>query len=53
MNWYNTLDINRKITLKEMSILIIGISFADLSFLFNYKERIEIIHDKLIFEGII
>jgi hypothetical protein len=53
MNWYKQLSINQKIFIKENCKKITGLSFSDLGFLFSYKERIDIIYNKLILEGII
>jgi hypothetical protein len=54
MNWYLSLDINRKIQAKGYVFeLATGIGFQELSFLFSFKERIEILQNKLKIEGII
>lgn len=51
MEWYNTLDIQQKINLKDYFKLICGYSFEDLGGLFSLSERIELIHQKLKLEG--
>ena len=51
MEWYKTLNIHQKINLKGMSKLIIGVDFSDLAFMFSFRERIEILYNKLKLEG--
>ena len=51
MKWYKTLSINQKINLKEFCPIILGIKFEDLGFMFSFKERINIIYNKLQNEG--
>ena len=51
MNWYKKLDIHTKINAKECFKLLCGADFSALSCLFSYKERIEIMYDKLKLEG--
>ena len=55
MNWYKTLDINRRIALKECCEMLVGHSFADLIKLriVSFVELIEILHYKLILHDII
>lgn len=51
MEWYKTLDINKRINLKELCPLICGADFQELGFLFTLDERIGIIYHKLKLEG--
>jgi len=52
MDWYKTLDIHTKINAKaEVYHLLTGVKFEDLSFMFTFRERIDIMYNKLIMEG--
>ena len=52
MEWYKKLSINEKIQVKgELMDLLCGFGFEKLSFLFTFKERIDIMHIKLKMEG--
>lgn len=51
MKWYLSLSINQKINAKECFALLTGIKFEDLSFMFSFSERIDIMYDKLKMEG--
>lgn len=51
MEWYKTLTIWQKINLKECSDLIVGMSFTDMGLFFSFKERIDMLYDKLQKEG--
>ena len=51
MNWYKTLDINRRIALKELCKALTGATFEELGLLFSLRERVEILHQKLQLEG--
>jgi hypothetical protein len=51
MNWYKKLNIFQKIIFKEMFVDLIGIKFSDMSFMFSFKEKIEIGYNKLKIEG--
>jgi hypothetical protein len=53
LDWYKSLDINTKINAKDLFTTICGISFSSLSNIFSFKEKINILHNKLITEGII
>jgi hypothetical protein len=53
MEWYKTLDINTRINCKEMFQYACGVKFEDLGFMFSFKERIQILHNKLLMEDII
>jgi len=53
VEWYRSLDVNMRINAKDVFILLTGTDFSKLNFLFTYKEKIEIMHQKLIIEGII
>ena len=51
MDWYKTLDIDRKINLKEFSYIICGIRFGDLVKIFKFKGSINLLYNKLKQEG--
>lgn len=54
MNWYKSLDIHTRINAKaEAFELLCGFEFEKLACLFSLKERIEIMYNKLVLEGII
>ena len=53
MNWYKTLSINQRLSLKELCPTIVGCTWEDLGLLFTIKERIEILYNKLKLEGIL
>lgn len=53
MKWYMNLSINQKINVKSAFILVTGISFESLDFMFSLKEKIEILYNKLVMESII
>jgi len=54
MNWYKTLDIHTKINAKGFIFeLLTGLKFEDMSILFSFEERIDIMENKLRIEGII
>lgn len=52
-NWYKSLPIMSKIRLKEVTILLVGMEWKDFNILFTPRERIEIIHQKLLLEKFI
>ena len=51
MAWYNSLPINAKINLKEITPFIVGVSWDALSSMFNHKEKTHILYTKLKLEG--
>jgi hypothetical protein len=51
MDWYKTLSIHQKINAKNCFELATGIEFSALSLLFSYKERIDMLYNKLLIEG--
>lgn len=51
MDWYLSLSINQKINAKECFVLLTGVKFDDLSFIFSFGERINIMYNKLKMEG--
>jgi len=53
MKWYKTLTLNQKINIKEAFVLLCGVDFQMLNFLFTLRERIELLYVKLIKEEII
>lgn len=53
IKWYNKLDCNQKIYLKEISFTLCGIQWKDFNILFSPRERLNILYDKLILENIV
>jgi len=53
LQWYKSLSLEQKFGLKESSAIICGIKWEDFTLLFSGSERIEILYNKLILEGII
>ena len=53
MEWYKSLDINSRITAKSCFELVKGLKFEDLSFLFSFKERVDMLYNKLQQENIL
>lgn len=51
LKWYNTLNLNQKINLKDCAVLLVGAEFSFLIKLFNLKEVISILYNKLKLEG--
>lgn len=51
MEWYLTLDINKRIQCKDCFILLCGVDFQLLGKLLTFKERINILYQKLQLEG--
>ena len=51
VSWYKSLSLNQKLALKEVSALICGMKWEDFNTLFTPRERLRILHDKLILEG--
>ena len=51
VNWYKSLSFDQKIALKEVSALICDIKWEDFNKLFTPRERLEILHNKLMIEG--
>jgi hypothetical protein len=51
VSWYKSLSINQKMALKEVSALICGMKWEDFNILFSPRERLEILHNKLMLEG--
>ena len=51
--WYKALPIMNKIGLKEATVLLVGMEWKDFNILFTPRERIEIIHQKLLLEKFI
>ena len=51
MEWYTSLDINTRINAKVCFELVTGTKFEDLAFLLSFRERIEIMYNKLKMEG--
>ena len=50
IEWFKSLDINTRINAKSIFVLLTGVFFEDLNYLFTYTEKIEIMHQKLIIE---
>lgn len=53
LNWYKSLPVNTRITMKSMIDLITGFSYEYLILLFGLRETIQLVYDKLKMEGII
>jgi hypothetical protein len=51
VSWYKSLSLNQKMALKEVSALICGMKWEDFNILFSPRERLEILHNKLMIEG--
>jgi hypothetical protein len=51
VSWYKSLSLNQKMALKEASALICGMKWEDFNILFSPRERLEILHNKLMLEG--
>ncbi len=52
MKWYKTLTLHQRINLKgEGCQLITGMPFSFMTFMFGFRESIELIYDKLKREG--
>ncbi len=47
ITWYKSLSLNQKMALKEVSVLICGMKWEDFNILFTPRERLEILHNKL------
>ena len=53
MEWYKTLDIHTRINMKEYFYLACGIKFEYLSFLLSFRDRMNILYESLLYEGLI
>jgi hypothetical protein len=53
MNWYKTLDIHGRINAKECFELLTGVKFEELSSMFTFQERMNIMENKLKMEGFV
>lgn len=53
LDWYKSLPVNTRITMKSMINLITGVSYEYLILLFGLRETIQLVYDKLKMEGII
>jgi len=51
IEWYKSLSLNQKQGLKEMSAAICGMKWEDFNILFTPRERINMLHYKLLIEG--
>jgi hypothetical protein len=51
MKWYSTLTIDQKIMLKSLCNTILGVGFNELGPIFTFRERIEMLYNKLKMEG--
>lgn len=51
MDWYKTLGIHARINAKVCFELLTGIKFEDLVFMFSFRERMDIMQNKLKMEG--
>lgn len=53
MVWYRGLPIHRRINAKSAFILACGIDFQKINFLFDFRERLHLLYQKLVAEKII
>lgn len=53
MEWYDSLSIDNKISLKGICDVIVGTEFCPLVSFLGFKTVIKVLYDKLIVEGII
>ena len=53
LKWYKSLPLNNRINIKDAFVLLCGIDFQSISFLFTLRQRIELIYGKLVQEKII
>ena len=53
MEWYKSLDIHTRINCKDCFELLCGVGFSEIGCLLSFKERIEVMYDKLQMEGLI
>ena len=51
VNWYKSLSLQQRMVLKEASALICGMKWEDFNILFTPRQRLEILHNKLMLEG--
>ena len=51
VSWYKSLSLQQKMGLKEVTQLICGMKWEDFNILFTPRERIQILHNKLMLEG--
>jgi hypothetical protein len=51
IKWYKSLNVHMRINVKTCFVLLTGVEFESLAFLFSYGERIEILYNKLKIEG--
>ncbi len=51
MKWYLTLSIHKRIMLKQLSQDICGMPFHFLCDVFGFKDAIELLYEKLRYEG--
>ena len=47
MEWYKGLNIDQKINVKVLCPLILGVKFEELSFMFSFREKIDMIYNRL------
>lgn len=53
MVWYRGLPIHMRMNAKSLFILACGIDFRKINFLFDFRERINLLYQKLVAEKII
>lgn len=53
LQWYKSLNMNQRMSLRELSLAICGMAWNDFNVLFTPQERLDILHQKLKFEGIL
>ena len=45
--WYKSLSLNERINIKAGFVLFCNVEWNDLSFIFSFKERTEILYNKI------
>lgn len=53
IEWYKSLSVHYKVNLKECAVFICGMSWDNMSIFFDMREKLDILHEKLIIEGLI
>lgn len=51
LNWYKGLDLNQKINLKEIFVLLCGLEWSAIAFIIPLRQRIDLAYNKLKKEG--
>jgi hypothetical protein len=53
LDWFRSLSIHKRITIKEIAILLFGVSWSDLAKILTYSERVEMVYRKMKCEGLL